>query len=151
MIALLESGQANASLATLDKLAQALGTGFGSLVLPRPPAPFVPELPAQVAPVWDDGRGSSARLLASYPGASQIEVWHWDLAAGSAYQAEPDPPGTEQLVLVAAGRVALDVAGTHFALGPGAYVRVPTDHGYRYSNPARSPASFFTLVLQGPS
>lgn len=147
-ITLLEAGQANASLGTLDKLAQALGTGFGSLVLPRPPAPLVPAGPAQVAPIWEDSRGSSARLLSSYPGAGQIEIWSWDLAGGARYQAEADPRGTEELVLVATGRLVLEVAGERFALSSGAHVRAPTDGGYSYSNPGPSPASFITVVLQ---
>ncbi len=147
-ITLLEAGQANASLATLDKLARSLGTGFVSLVLPRPPAPLVPVVPAEVAPIWEDQLGSSAKLLATYPGAGQLEVWHWDLMPGASYQAEADPPGTEEVVLVARGQLALDVAGEHFALGSGAYVRVPTDRGYCYSNTGRSLTSFITVVLQ---
>lgn len=148
MITLLEAGQANASLGTLDKLAQALGTGFGSLALPRSPAPLVPAGPADIAPIWEDASGSSARLLASYPGAGQVEIWHWDLAGGASYQAEADPPGTEEVVLVATGRLVLEVGGERFTLSAGAHVRAPTDGGYSYSNPGATPTYFVTVVLQ---
>jgi transcriptional regulator with XRE-family HTH domain len=71
-ITLLEAGDANASLATLDKLARALGIDFGSLVVARPAAPFVPEVAQQVSPVWEDGLGSSARLLVSHPQVGRV-------------------------------------------------------------------------------
>lgn len=148
MITLLEAGQANASLGTLDKLAQALGTGFGSLVLARPPAPLVPVGPEEVAPIWEDTNGSSARLLASYPGAGQVEIWRWELAGGASYQAEADPPGTEEVVLVVAGNLVLEVAGERFGLSSGEHVRAPTGRGYGYVNPGTSPAHFTTVVLQ---
>jgi len=148
MIALIEAGGTNASLATLDRLARALGTSFGSLVQVEPPAPLAPAEPAGVAPLWEDGRGSAARLLFSYPRAWGAEIWRWDLVAGAGYQAEPDPAGTEALVIVCAGRVLVKAGGEQAELRPGAYLRVPADRGYGFANPGPGRASFVTLLLQ---
>jgi transcriptional regulator with XRE-family HTH domain len=148
MIALLEAGDTNASLATLDKLARALGTSFGSLVLPEQAVPLAPEEPAGAPPLWEDGFGSSARLLLSYPRLAGAEVWRWDLAAGARYEAEPDPPGSEALVVVSSGRVVVEAGGKRAELGPGSYLRAPADRGYAYANLGDRAASFVTVLLQ---
>jgi transcriptional regulator with XRE-family HTH domain len=145
-ITLLEAGEANASLATLDKLARALGTDFGSLVTDRPVAPLVPEASGEVAPVWQDGLGSSARLLVAYPARTTTELWQWELAGGARYQAEPDPPGSEELIWVSAGGLVIDVEGEELALGAGGYLRLPSDRQYAYVNPGPGKTTFVRVV-----
>jgi quercetin dioxygenase-like cupin family protein len=148
MIALLETGDANVSLGTLDKLARALGTSFGSLVLPEQPPARAPEELLAVAPLWEDGRGSSARLMLSYRGLAAAEVWRWELMAGARYKAEPDPPGSEALVIVSEGELSVEAGGRHAALRPGAYLRAPVDQPYAFANPGDSAATFTTVLLQ---
>ncbi len=150
-ITLLEAGEANASLATLDKLARALGTDFGSLVVDRPPLPFVPELSGEVVPVWQDELGSSARLLVSYPLATTTELWQWELAGGARYQAEADPPGSEELILVTGGELVVEVGEDRLGLRPGGYLRLPSDRAYAYANPGYQPARFVRVVTTGLS
>ena len=149
-ITLLEAGEANASLATLDKLARALGTDFGSLVVDRPVLPFVPEVSGEVAPVWQDALGSSARLLVAHAAAASIELWQWELGPGARYQAEADPPGNEELILVTSGELAVAVGGDAVALHPGGYLRLPSDRPYAYSNPSQSATRFIRIVTTGP-
>jgi glyoxylate utilization-related uncharacterized protein len=146
MIALLEAGEANPSLGTLDKLAQALGTDFASLVAARPVAPLVPKPSRDVAPVWEDGSGSTARLLASKAGAGTIELWQWELAPGARYEAEPDPPGSEEMILVSAGRLTIEVGDDRFSLTSGGYLRLPTDLPYAYANAGRARAHFIRVI-----
>lgn len=149
LITLLEAGQANSSLGTLDKLARALGIGFGALVLPKPPPLLVAEVPAQVAPIWEDGKGSSARLLLSQSRSGQVELWRWELARGCRYDAEADQPGSEETVVAISGRLWVEVGDGSFLLGPGAYLRLPTDQRYSYVNKGRGPAIFVAVML-GP-
>jgi len=146
MVALLEAGEANPSLGTLDKLAGALGTDFASLVAARPVAPLVPKSSQEVAPVWEDGLGSTARLLASKPGAGTIELWQWELAPGSRYEAEPDPPTSEEMILVSAGRLVIEVGEDRFSLAAGGYLRLPTDRPYAYANTGRARARFIRVI-----
>ena len=147
MIALLEAGEVNPSLGTLDKLAHALGTDFVSLVAARPVAALVPKPSEEVLPVWEDGLGSTARLLASRPGAGTTELWQWELGAGSRYEAEPDPPGSEEMVLVSSGRLVIEVGEDRFSLAPGGYLRLPTDRPYAYANTGRTSVRFIRVIV----
>ncbi len=146
-IALLEAGEVNPSLGTLDKLARALGTDFVSLVAARPVASLVPKSSQDVAPVWEDERGSTARLLASRPGAGTTELWQWELVPGSRYEAEPDPPGSEEMVLVSTGRLVIEVGADRFSLTSGGYLRLPTDQSYAYANTGRDNVRFIRLIV----
>jgi transcriptional regulator with XRE-family HTH domain len=146
MIALLEAGEVNPSLGTLDKLAGALGTDFVSLVAARQVAPLVAKSSREVVPVWGDGLGSTARLLASKPGAGTIELWQWELAPGSRYEAEPDPPDSEEMILVSTGRLVIEVGEDRFSLASGGYLRLPTDRPYAYANTGKTRARFIRVI-----
>jgi len=147
MIALVEAGEANPSLGTLDKLARALGTDFASLVTDHPVAPLVPEAAEDVAPVWQDGQGSTARILVSHRGGATTELWQWELVPGGRYQAEPDPPGSEEMILVSSGHLVVEVGADRLPLGPGGYLRLPTNQPYAYVNVGRSLARFVRVVV----
>lgn len=147
MITMLESGETNVSIGTLDKLARALGTGLPQLVSNRPVLPFDPSPSGAVQPLWQDGRGSSARLLVSHRRASATELWQWRLAAGARYDADPDPPGSEEMILVGAGRLVVEVGDERYRLEADGYLRLPTDRPYAYVNPGRRPTRFIRVVV----
>ena len=144
---MLEAGETNASLGTLDKLARALDFDFATLVAVRPVPTLSPETTRSVAPVWQDGRGSSARLLDSRSAAGIVELWHWELAGGARYEAEADPPGSEELLLVLSGRLVAEVGGDRYSLEEGQHLRLPTDMPYAYTNPGRKTARFTRVVV----
>jgi transcriptional regulator with XRE-family HTH domain len=150
MITLLEGGEANPSLGTLDKLARALGTDFASLVVARPVAQLVPEIPHRLAPVWEDGLGSTGRLLASHPDAGTTELWQWELVPGSGYEADPDPPGGEEVVLVLSGQLVVKVGPDRLTLDAGGYLRLPSDQTYAYSNPSEALTRFLRVIVSPP-
>lgn len=147
MITMLEAGGTNASLGTLDKLARALGCDFATLVASRPVEVLVPAATRNVAPVWEDDRGSSARLLVARTTSGATELWQWQLVAGARYDAEADPPGSEEILLVSAGRLAVEVAGERYDIAGGSYLRLPTDIPYSYVNPGRSTTRFVRVIL----
>jgi len=149
MIALLEAGEANPSLGTLDKLARALGVDFGSLVVSPPAAPLVPGTAERLPPVWEDGRGSSARLLVSRSGMARAELWQWELVPGARYEAEPDPPGSEEVLVVWSGHVVVEVGGNRLELGEGSYLRLPSDRPYAYLNSGEGLARFLRAFMAG--
>lgn len=147
MITMLEAGETNASLGTLDKLARALGCDFYAMITGRPVAPLTPEASAEVAPLWEDGRGSSARLLISHPRAATTELWNWELAPGARYDAEADPPGSEEIILVSSGRLTVEVGEERYPLRGGGYLRLPTDRPYAYANPGRATVRFVRIIV----
>lgn len=147
MITMLEGGETNASLGTLDKLARALGCAFAELVVERPVAPLVPEDAEGQDPVWTDGQGSSARLLAGRSPVATAELWLWQLVAGARYAAEADPPGSEEILLVCSGRLEVETGRQALDLSPGRYLRLPSDVPYAYRNPGPRTVQFLRMIL----
>jgi transcriptional regulator with XRE-family HTH domain len=147
MITMLEAGETNVSLGTLDKLARALEVDFAALVAVRPVPALTPEATRAIEPVWEDDRGSSARLLDSRSGARVVELWHWELAAGARYEATADPPGSEELLFVHSGRLIVEIDEARYTLGENEHLRLPTDRPYTYANPGRKLARFARVVV----
>jgi glyoxylate utilization-related uncharacterized protein len=86
-------------------------------------------------------------LLASRPGAGTTELWQWELVAGSRYEAEPDPTGSEEMVLVSSGRLVIEVGDDKFSLASGGYLRLPTDRPYAYANIGRTSVRFIRVIV----
>ncbi len=147
MITMLEAGETNASLGTLDKLARGLGCDFATLVAARPVEVLVPAATRSVPPMWEDARGSSARLLVARTTAGVTELWQWHLVAGARYDAEADPPGSEEILLVTVGRLVVEVADERYEMRAGGYLRLPTDVPYAYVNPGRATTRFIRVIL----
>jgi transcriptional regulator with XRE-family HTH domain len=147
MITMLEAGETNASLGTLDKLARALDCDFYTMITGSPVAPLTPELAHEVTPLWEDGKGSTARLLISHPRANSTELWQWELVPAARYEAEPDPPGSEEIILVSSGRLVVEVADDRYPLATGSYLRLPTHVPYAYANPGRAPVRFVRIIV----
>ncbi len=147
MITMLEAGETNVSLGTLDKLARALGLDFASLVAVRPVPSLTPETARSLEPVWEDGRGSTARLLDSPSPVRVVELWHWELVGGARYDAVADPPGSEELLLVHSGRLVVEVDDERYVLEGDAHLRLPTDRPYSYVNPGRKTVRFARVVV----
>ena len=146
MITMLEAGETNASIGTLDKLARALGLDFATLASVRPVPPLVPRTTHGVSPAWQDGRGSAAHLLDSRSRALAVEFWQWELAGGARYDAEPDPPGSEELLVVHSGRLLVEIGHDRYVLRAGEHLRLPTDTAYAYVNPGRGVVRFERVV-----
>lgn len=144
---MLEAGETNASLGTLDKLSRALDCDFYTMIAGQPLAPLSPEAARQVAPLWEDEMGSTARLLVSHPGASTTELWQWLLAPGARYEAEPDPPGAEEIILVTSGAIAVEVGDRRYPLAAGGYLRLPSDVPYAYANDGDEEAAFIRVIV----
>ena len=144
----IEQAEANPSLATLLKLAAALGVTLTELIseeLEARPVGVVPGHDAMT--LWSTPAGSSARLLVSH---GPLELWSWTLAPGDRRSSESHRPGSLELLTVQTGTVALDVGDHHVAIpaGDGAWFDAIRPHAY--SNPGTT-ASSFTLVVLEPA
>ncbi len=147
MITMLEAGETNASLGTLDKLARALDCDFHTMITGSTVAPLTPEASGEVVALWEDGKGSTGKLLISHPRATTTELWQWELVPGARYDAEPDPPGIEEIILVSAGRLVVEVGEDRYKLESGEYLRLPTDRAYAYANAGRSTVHFVRIIV----
>jgi DNA-binding XRE family transcriptional regulator/quercetin dioxygenase-like cupin family protein len=144
----IEHAEANPSLATLLKLAAALGVTLTGLVSEEPEGRPVAVAPGQDAmTLWSTPAGSSARLLVSH---GPLELWSWTLAPGDRRASEPHRPGSIELLTVQTGTVALDVRDhrVEVTTGDSAWFDATWPHAYANSGAA---AATFTLVVLEPA
>ncbi|WP_030622399.1 helix-turn-helix domain-containing protein [Streptomyces sclerotialus] len=149
MLTDIELGQANPSLATVDRVAQALDTDFAALALPesagegRGAGGAGSEVAGTL--VWQAPDGSQALLL----GATQkprAELWRWTLAPGGQYDAEPDRPGAQEIHHVLAGRLTLALEAGPQVLASGQSAVIASDQKYAYLNEQAEPVVFMRVV-----
>jgi transcriptional regulator with XRE-family HTH domain len=147
MLTLIEQGQANPSLVTVDKIARALGTDFASLTRDSRPDPVVVNAPGAAAGVWSSTTGSGAALQVATQHQPAAELWDWTLQPGDRYDAQPDPAGSEELFYVIDGTLTLEIEGTQpVTVKAGGSARLASDRRYAYVNTGRKPARFVRVV-----
>ncbi|MEK9664682.1 MAG: cupin domain-containing protein [Candidatus Nanopelagicales bacterium] len=145
MIINIESGGANASIATLLRLASALGSPLAELVDDRPSAPVIVTRAADRQSLWTGDSGGSAELVAS---SDMLELWKWCLQPGESYSSEAHSAGTRELLHVHSGRLGLEVGGEVTTLSPGDGVSFGADAPHSYSCAGRRPVRFTMTVLE---
>jgi transcriptional regulator with XRE-family HTH domain len=146
MIAMLEQGESNVSLATLYKISMALGITFGQLLMGKDSESLAVIEAHQMPVLWRQGQ-SNARLVLSVRTKQAAEVWHWELAPGGRYPAEPDPEGVEELIYVLSGMLTLDLNGTLYELEAGEAIRFSSQSPFFYTNTTDTPVTFIENVL----
>lgn len=144
MLTQIELGQANPSLATVDRIAHALRTDFAALALPDASAELSADGAAPTV-VWRGPGGSEAVLLAA-TGVPRAELWKWTLAPGSRYDAEPDPAGAQEIHHVVAGSLTLEAGAGPTVVGTGGSAVIRSDQLYSYRNQGPLAAVFFRVV-----
>ncbi|MFM9370594.1 helix-turn-helix domain-containing protein [Streptomyces sp. Da 82-17] len=142
MLTDVELGQANPSLATVDRIARALDTDFAALALPAAD-PAGPKVEGTV--VWEAVDGSRALLLGATR-QPRAELWRWTLAPGGRYDAEPDRAGAQEIHHVLAGRLTLVLATGPQVVAAGQSAVIASDQDYAYRNDGSEPAVFMRVV-----
>lgn len=142
MLTDIELGQANPSLATVDRVALALDTDFAALALPENDAPGAE---AEGTLVWEARDGSTALLLGATENP-RAELWRWTLTPGGRYDAEPDRPGAQEIHHVLTGRLTLALETGPQMVGPGQSATIPSDQQYAYLNEHTEPTVFMRVV-----
>lgn len=147
MLTQIELGQANPSLVTVDKVARALGSDFAGLSIGAETESLTVYPTGSSTPVWSSAQGSLALLHVAASGHGGPELWTWTLAPGDRYVAQPDPPGSEELILVRSGTLTLLAEGCEPAnLPAGAAARLASDRHYDYVNDGDVPVTFVRVV-----
>lgn len=143
MIVSLESGETNISLASLDRLAEALGVTFVQMV--GDPAADAKRIEALA---W---RGrlphSKAELLGSVPARREAQLWRWSLDIGERYQAEPDPEGWHEMVAVTEGRLRIELEDGPVTVEAGDFAIYGSAQSYAYVNDGPCVVRFIRNVV----
>lgn len=131
MLVGIEGGDTNVSLATLDRIAAALSVTFADLVR----APQTGDLSRVDVVAWA-GRQAESRgtLLASTPARGQAELWHWALAPGDSYDAEPDAEGWYDMVYVIEGQLTLEIGDQRWEVACGGFHVFKSNQRFSYRN-----------------
>lgn len=145
MISGIESGEANVSLSTLDRLAQALGVSFSRLVRP----PEMRDNSRINSLAWrGDSADSRATLLGTVPAAREAELWTWSLGAGETYPAEADAADWHEMIYVVAGALTVEVTGAPpRRVAAGDFLIFTSDRPYLFANHEAQPVRFVRNVV----
>jgi transcriptional regulator with XRE-family HTH domain len=143
-----EQGRANPSIATLCRLADALGVGVASLI-ESPASPRVTVRRAADTPaLWTSEAGSQALFCLGTDPPQIVELWDWTLAAGDGFDGEAHPLGTVEMLLVLAGKVSVRVGSGEHHLDVGDSVLFDAEVPHRYANAGDDTCRFVLSVLQ---
>ncbi|WP_342607109.1 XRE family transcriptional regulator [Vibrio tritonius] len=145
MVAGLENGSTNISLAKLAQLAAVLGVSFAQIV-----SPSETESHHRNILTW---RGthpeSKAVLCCSLTATQQVELWMWSLAPNDGYLAEPDPEGWHELLHIIDGELTLELSdGTHLLVAGDSLV-YSSAQTLRYQNNGSTLLRFVRSVVGG--
>jgi transcriptional regulator with XRE-family HTH domain len=139
----LEAGEANISLSALDRLAEALDTTFATLVAePGAPRTAIDEI------TWRGTHPASVGVLhSSSPAAREVQLWTWILGPRDRYDAEPDPEGWSEMVVVTAGRLTIEQEESALTLDAGEHATYASNQRYSYINSTEAPVAFVRMVI----
>ena len=149
MLVQIEQAQTNPSIATLCKLANALGVALPRLV-EVDDDPAVRRVTADdVAWLWRGrARSSAAGLVAGIDAPMPVELWTWTVAPGDGYDALAHPAGTREFVYVLEGETAVTVDGVQVVAGAGQCVVFRADRPHRYAASGRRATRFVMVVVE---
>jgi transcriptional regulator with XRE-family HTH domain len=148
MLSQVEQARTNPSVATVCRLATALGVSVSSLV-EAPEAPSARVVRAEEAvTLWTGGqKGSAARLMVGSGTSQQVELWDVCMVPGDGYASEGHPPGTRELLLVIEGELTLELDGVPHRVGPGDAIAFVADRPHAYRNLGSTPMRYALSVI----
>lgn len=151
MLVQIEQGRANPSIGTLCRIAAGLRVSVAELVAmagaERSPVRVVGRDGSRR--LWAGAKGGSGLLLVGSNGPDMLELWAWEMHPGERFEAQAHSAGTQELIHVLEGKLALDVEGTSYVLetGSSAHARTDRAHAYACASPT---VTRFTMVVFEP-
>jgi transcriptional regulator with XRE-family HTH domain len=148
MLSQVEQARTNPSVATICRLATALGVSIASLVeAPEGPSARVVRAEEAVT-LWTGGHQDSwARLLVGSGTSQQVELWDVRMVAGDGYASEGHPSGTRELLLVIDGELTLEMDGDPHQVGAGDAIAFVADRPHAYRNRGSAPLRYSLSVI----
>jgi len=144
MLVAIEAGEKNVSLATLDRVAEALDVAFSDLI--QAPEGRDPSRINEIA--WAGSiPGSRAVLLAKATARREVELWEFSLEPGEVYESEADPDGWSEQVYVVQGRLTINLADEVRQVGPGEFFMFASNQAHSYRNEGDATVRFVRNVV----
>lgn len=146
MLSQIELGRSAPTINSLWKVARALDVTFAALVAQRNDStPVV--LPAVEGKLLTNHKGTfTSRALFPLGERRRAEFYELRVKAGGEETAAPHPPGTVENLVVAAGVVDIDIAGTGHRLEAGDAILFGADVLHSYRNTGISEAVMYLVM-----
>jgi transcriptional regulator with XRE-family HTH domain len=143
LVVQIEQGEANPSVGTLLRLAEALDVTLTDLISDQETATLGVRAPSEATELWQGPAGGRALLEVS---RGPLELWSWTLQPGEGHVSDAHHPGALELVKVRRGALVLEVGdeSVQIKAGHSAWFDASRQHAYR--NAATTPVTF-TLVV----
>jgi transcriptional regulator with XRE-family HTH domain len=145
-----EQARANPSIATLCRLADALGVGVSTLIEPEGIPQIRIKRRTDTPALWRSETGSQALFLMGTDPPNSTELWDWRLAGTDAFHGEAHPTGTVEMLAVLEGMLVITVGTREHTLEPGDTILFDAVLPHRYSNPGDYPNRFIMSVINPP-
>jgi transcriptional regulator with XRE-family HTH domain len=150
MVVELEQGRTNPSVATVSRLATALGVGVARLV----EVGNEPELRVvtgdEAVRLWGGAEGGWGAFLVGTQHPATTELWDWMLEPGDAYEGEIHPEGSRELLYVLEGEITLVLDHQHRTTLPQQAAALYTaDRPNRIENGGAVPARAIMVFVGG--
>lgn len=144
LVVQIEQGQANPSIGTLLRLADALEVTLTDLVSDQETTLVGVRAPSEATELWQGPSGGRALLEVS---RGPLELWSWTLEPGESHVSDAHHPGALELVKVRRGTLLLEVAdeSVRVKAGHSAWFDASRQHAYR--NATATPVNFTLVVL----
>lgn len=144
LVVQIEQGEANPSIGTLLRLADALDVTLTDLVSDQETATLGVRAPSEATELWQGPAGGRALLEVS---RGQLELWSWTLQPGEGHVSDAHHPGALELVKVRRGTLVLEVGDESIQIkaGHSAWFDASRQHAYR--NPTATPVTFMLVVF----
>lgn len=149
MLVQIEQSQTNPSIATLCKLANALGVALPRLVEVGDEPRIRRVGREDVAWLWQGRtRTSGAGLIGGIEAPVPVELWEWRMGPSDTYEALAHPAGTREILYALEGRVSVTVEGTEVTIARGEGAVFQADRPHRYAAAGGRAARFMMVVIE---
>lgn len=144
----LEQGKSNPSIATLCRIASALGISVAEIVDVGDVQPVKIVGPEAHARLWSGPKGGYGTLVIGSDGPDMLEQWDWELRPGESHQSPPHGRGTREIIWVQSGILSLELDGERHVVEAGSSLYAMTDRPHAYACVGRKPVRFCMVVCE---
>jgi transcriptional regulator with XRE-family HTH domain len=150
MLSQVETGKTTPTIAVLWKISAGLGVAFTEFLRQdTPPGIAIKRRDALTVLRSDDGHFRSVPLLSASGAAFGVELYRITIDPGFGSESPAHPAGTEEVVTVEKGRLALTVGTVTQELAEGDVATFAADVGHAYRALGRGPCVIYDVVRYG--
>ena len=148
MLVQIEQARTNPSIATLCRIANALGVTVSRFVEnAEEPAVRLIRSSDAVA-LWRGSMGGAGKLFVGLDTPSLLEVWHWTLGSGEGHDGIAHPAGTREVLYILEGELTLSAGSTRYRAAATDVLVFQADRPHRYANESASGLRFLMAVAE---